>query len=146
MDMADRMIARREFLRWLVVEVATVAGLVAARLGYHGHIHAAGLAAIAGVLTVFGFASGACGLIAWRQGAGRPADPRLLHDIDECKEACPAVAMLGTVSGFLIALSAHGDLQQRATGAATALAATFVGIGCWLALKLQHRLVARRDT
>jgi hypothetical protein len=134
---------RPRFTRWLLSQTCFGGALAAAAASYHGHVHTTGVAAIAGVLTVFAAASAGCGLAAWQADNGHAPNARLLRDIDECKEACPAVAMLGTVSGFLVALSAHGDLQQRATGAATALAATFVGIACWLALKLQHRMVAR---
>jgi hypothetical protein len=134
------------FYRILLINSVFVCALVAARLSYHRHIHPAGLVAIAAVLVLYAAGAAACIWIA--AGDGDRDDDRILEDVHELAERLPAVAMLGTVSGFLIALSSSsGDVQHRATGASTALAATFVGIAAWLVLGLQHRLLARgRET
>lgn len=132
---------KRPFLYWALTETLFLAALAVARIAYHGHIHIAGKVVIVALLAEFLIVSGACGWLAWREDY---RNERVLRDIAEATEATPGLAMLGTVSGFLIALSSsQGDLQHKATGASTALAATFVGIGCWLVLKLQHRMLER---
>lgn len=129
------------FLRLLLLDSLFGCALAAARLSYHRHIHPAGLVAVTAVLVLFAVGAAACLWLAWR---GK--DARILDDIGILSERLPGVAMLGTVSGFLIALSANtGDVQERAVGASTALAATFVGIACWLVLGLQHRMLERES-
>lgn len=136
--------SRPLFLRWALVTALAVVALAIIRLLYHGHVHPAGTVAIVAVLAIFVAANCACGLLAWQADSGhRPTDSRL-DDIAEAVEACPKVAMLGTVAGFLIALSGDAaSIQQRMTGASTGLAATFVGIACMIVLGLQLRLLAR---
>lgn len=127
------------FLRLLLVDSLFGCALAAARLSYHRHIHPAGLVAVTAVLVLFALGAVACLWLAWRG-----PDARLLDDVSILSERIPGVAMLGTVSGFLIALSANtGDIQERTVGASTALAATFVGIAAWLVLGLQHRMLER---
>ena len=137
----------RTFHRILLIDSLFGCALAAARLSYHRQIHPAGLVASAAVLALFLIGTLACLSIARHPVSikfGVSQHRRLLDDIHELAERLPAVAMLGTVSGFAIALSAsQDDLQQRATGASTALVATFVGIACWLVLGLQHRMLDR---
>lgn len=128
------------FLRLLLVDSVFGCALVGARFAYHRHIHPVGLAAIAAVLILF--TAGAVVLAV--QAFHGKAKKHLLDDVAELVDALPAAAMLGTVGGFLIALSAaSGDIQHRAAGAATALVSTFVGIAAMLVLRLQHRMVSR---
>jgi biopolymer transport protein ExbB/TolQ len=131
-------VKRTLFLKWTLVQVLFVSALGAAASCYHGHVHVAGKAAAAAVLVVYALASANAGWIAWR-------DPWSADDfkhIDLAIKACPMLALLGTVSGFLIAFSGDAaDVQQRVLGASTGLIATFIGISAALVLMLQRHLL-----
>ena len=90
----------------------------------------AALVAIAAVLFFYALGTGACLLISY---TGRHVG--WLDDVDWVSERLPGVAMLGTVAGFMA--QRHNDARL------TVLISTFVGIACWQALGLQHRLVSR---
>jgi len=124
------------WLKWLLINALFVIALVTARLTYHGHIHVSGELAIAAVLTIYGLASGYCGKLAWNE-----KDHGISH-VSLAIDLCPMVAMLGTVSGFLLAFNnAAGDIQHRVVGASTGLASTFIGIACMVVLMLQRHLL-----
>lgn len=130
------------FLRLLLIDSLFGCALAAARLSYHREIHTVGLVAVTAVLLLFAGGAAVLAFQAWKWG-GKPS-PRVIDDIAELCDSLPAAAMLGTVGGFLIALSAStGDIQQRAAGASTALISTFVGIAAMLVLRLQLRLLSR---
>ena len=61
---------------------------------------------------------------------------RRLNDVDWIAERLPGAAMLGTIAGFLLEASHNNTVL-------TVLTSTFVGVACWQALGLQHRLVIR---
>lgn len=127
------------FLRWSLVNVAFLAALLVAGLAYGGDVHVAGKLAAAAVLCVYAAASAHAGLCAYRSRPDRAGHLSLAI------KACPMGAMLGTVSGFLIAFSGGTeDVQQRVLGAATGLTATFVGVACALALMLQQHMLDAR--
>ena len=132
------------FLRWALINVLFVVGLIVARIAYKGHIPFVAYVAIGIVLLTYGIASVTLGLETWRE------DRRWYVDVPFVGEAIrllPMMAMLGTVSGFLIALT--GDPNQvahRISGAATALSATFIGIAATILLKVQHYLLTNRES
>jgi hypothetical protein len=131
------------FLRLLAVDSLFGCALAAAKLAYQRPIHPVGLIAIAAVLLLYTGGAAALAVQALKPIRSR----RALDDVGELCEALPAAAMLGTVGGFLIALSAaSGDIQHRAAGASTALVSTFVGIAAMLVLRLQLRLLERDGT
>lgn len=128
------------FLKWALVNVLFVVGLVAAKLQYHAHVPTPAAIAVAAVLAVYAFGSAWGGYLSWHER-------QLGHwHLIEAANYCPKVAMLGTVSGFLIAFSGDaGSAAERVRGASTSLIATFVGIACMLVLEAQHH-VLRTDS
>src|SRR5438876_267772 len=117
------------FLRWALVNSLFGCALTAVALAYHGHVHPVGKLAAGAVLMVFALGSAQCGWCAWHQ------DKQGLERVALAIKASPMIAMLGTVSGFLIAFSGSvDDVQKRVLGASTGLTATFVGISCALVL------------
>ena len=121
------------FLRWSLVNVAFLAALAGASIAYDGEIHGAGKAAALAALCVYVAASAHAGVCAWN-GTGS-------KHVSLAVRACPMVAMLGTVAGFLISFSGDAsDVQQRVLGASTGLVATFVGVSCALVLMLLEHL------
>lgn len=134
------------FLRLALVNALFAVGLVAARVTYDGHIHAAGKACIVVVLAVYAVAAVYGMLLAYRDGPKlHRFPPAGVRHITLAIKLLPQLALLGSVSGFLIALSGSSeDVQQRVVGAATGLTATFVGISCAVCLTVQRHLIERR--
>jgi len=119
------------FLKWLLINVVYLLALVTGMVMYNGKVEIPGKLAIGLVLVVYGLASLHAGWLAWKE------DKSGIHHTSFAIELAPKIAMLGTVGGFLIAFSAaSGDLQQRAIGASTGLAATFVGISVMVVLEI----------
>lgn len=114
---------RTRFVKWALVNAVYAIVMAGAGLSYHGQIATPGKIAIGLIIALFAVASGYVGYYAW---SNRPFN----HDhMNLAIRLCPIVALLGTTSGFLIALSGGaGDVQQRVAGAATGLSATFIGL------------------
>lgn len=119
----------RLFMRLLLIDSLFGCALAAGALALHQTVPVAALVAITAVLALFAAGAAACAYMAWT-GTGR-----WLDDVDWLSERLPGVAMLGTVAGFMA--QRHDDSRL------TVLISTFVGIACWQALGLQHRLVSR---
>ena len=129
----------RTFLQLALSDVLFLMALGTIGALYNGSIHLAGVVAIVAVLAVFGIAACNALRIAWR-GAGDTSHLNLAVAV------CPMIAMLGTVSGFLIAFSGgSGDVQERVLGASTGLASTFVGVACSILLMGQEHLLRSQD-
>ena len=128
------------FLRWTLVNVTFLAALIVAGFTYHGDVHVAGKVSVFAVLAVYTLASAHAGVLAFR------ALPDRAGHLSLAIRACPMGAMLGTITGFLIAFSGtSADVQQRVLGASTGLTATFIGVACALALMLQQHLLGPSD-
>ena len=130
---------RRAFLKWALVNVLFLSALVLAAFSYDGHIHAVGKLAVAAVFAIYLISSAHAGYEAWHfAGSGIAAT----HHLDLSIRACPMLAMLGTVGGFLVAFGGGlEDVQGRVLGASTGLAATFVGVSCALVLMVHRHLL-----
>jgi hypothetical protein len=125
---------RKLFLRWALINVLFVASLVTADISYSGSIPTPAKLAIGAVFSVFAVASAYAGKLAWDEQKDEK------HHLSEAIGLCPMVAMLGTVAGFLMALSSDSsdvtNFQQKVAGASSGLLATFVGISCAVVLVL----------
>lgn len=133
------MIGRPTFLKWALVNVAYLLALAGGALAYHGTVETPGKIAIGMVLAVYALGSAHAGHLAWKWS-------RRTQHVSFAIELCPKLAMLGTVSGFLIAFgSSAGDVQHRIIGASTGLAATFVGISSMIVLEVQRHLLEHRN-
>lgn len=120
------------FVRWVAFNALFIGGLITAALAYHGHVHAVVYVAVGAVLAIYLGGALYTGKHAWEGQVTH----RHANRIDRIAGYCPKVAMLGTVTGFLIAFSSStGDYRTRILGAATALIATWVGIACMIALE-----------
>ena len=130
------------FLRWALLQSLVFVGFVTLLLLYQGHLHDAGKVMVGMVLLVYVAASAYCGRLAWLGGRGplrAYPSPRQLAHVSLSITVCPMLALIGTVSGFLIAFSGGvEDVQSRVLGASTGLAATFVGIACAVLLMVQR--------
>lgn len=125
---------RGVFLRWALINVLFAAGLITAAISYSGEIPTPAKLAIGAVFSVYLVASGYAGRLAWLELKDEK------HHLSEAIGLCPMVAMLGTVSGFLMALSSNSsdvtNFQDKVAGASSGLLATFVGISCAVVLVL----------
>lgn len=131
--------SRARFLRVALVNVLYVSALATAAVSYSGTVHPAGKIAAVVVLVVYALASGNCLRVAWREQ--HPMTVDYAH-IDLAIRACPMLALLGSIGGFLVAFSGDAaDVQQRVLGASTGLLATFVGVSAALVLMLQRHLL-----
>lgn len=127
---------RKLFLRWALVNAVYLAVLVAGRLSFHGHIPAVGLVAIGAVLLTYVLASAWAGWLCWQE------DKRGVHHVSLAIELAPKLAMLGTISGFLLAFGAQtGDVATRVLGASSALSATWVGVSSMIVLEVIRHIV-----
>lgn len=125
---------RKLFLRWALVNVLFLIALIVAAISYSGPVPTAAKLVITAVFTVYVCASVFAGVLSWKEQKDRD------HHLSEAIGLCPMVAMLGTVSGFLIALSGSttdtAHIQDKVLGASSGLLATFVGISCAIVLVL----------
>lgn len=125
---------RRLFLRWALINTLFGASLITAAISYSGSVPTPAKLAIGAVFSVFAVASAYAGKLSWDDGKDEE------HHLSEAIGLCPMVAMLGTVSGFLMALSNDSsdvsNFQQKVAGASSGLLATFVGISCAVVLIL----------
>lgn len=129
---------RKLFLRWALVNVLFLVGLITAALSYNGNVPTPAKLAIGAVLLVFASGSAYAGRLSWNEKLDTE------NNISEAAGLCPMVAILGTVTGFLIALSGPStgsskedvvvNIQGKVLGASSGLLATFVGISCAIVL------------
>lgn len=127
---------KRRFLSLALIDVLFLIALGVLGARYHGHVHPAGNIAIAVVLAVFCVSSGYGLLCAFGRLHYKP------EHLDLAIAVCPMIALMATVSGFLIAFSGGTeDVQQRVLGASTGLSATFVGIACAVVLMAQAHIL-----
>lgn len=130
---------RARFLQLVLIDVLYIIALATVGALYHGHVHTAGLVAIAAVLAVFCTAAAYALRIAWRN-AGDIAHLELAANI------CPMIGITGVASGFLIALSGGtDDIQERVVGASSGLAATVVAVACMGILVVQAHMLRKLE-
>lgn len=131
------------FLRWALINVLFIIALIVGRIAYHGHVRTGALIAISGVLATYLVANVQLGISTWEASHRRSVHARFLR---EAIALCPMIAMLGTVSGFLIAFTGDAsNVQQRVAGASTGLTATFVGIASTAVLMLLRHVLTNED-
>lgn len=125
---------KRLFLQWALINVLFLISLIVAAISYSGNIPTPARLVIAAVLVVYIAASSYAGWLSWHNKKDTE------NHLSEAIALCPAVAMLGTVSGFLVALGGDNgdinDFQQKVLGASSGLLATFIGIACMVVLTL----------
>ena len=132
------------FLKWALINVLFVIGVIVAAVTYNGHIPALADLAIGIVLLTYGIATALLGIELW--GASHRYHVRVPF-VGEAIRLLPMMAMLGTVSGFLVALGGStADVQHRVSGASTSLSATFIGIAATILLKIQQYLLTNNDS
>ncbi len=124
------------FLQLSLIDVLFGLALATLAVLYSGHIHTAGLVAIAMVLAVF-CVGAAYALRKASRGEGDGAG-----HLGLAANICPAIGIAGVASGFLIALSGGtDDIQERVIGASSGLAATVVAVACMVVLDVQSHML-----
>ncbi len=128
------------FLQLSLIDVLFGLALTTLAVLYSGHIHTAGLVAIAMTLAVFSFGA----VYALRKASRGEADSA--GHLELAANICPAIGIAGVASGFLVALSGGtDDIQERVIGASSGLAATVVAVACMVVLDTQaHMLRPKR--
>lgn len=123
------------FLQLCLIDVVYALALGTAGVTYAGHIHTAGLVAIAAVLVVFLAGAGYALRMAY---AGRGD----ISHLELAANLCPMIGIAGVASGFLVALSGGTeDVQSRIIGASSGLAATVVAVACMALLEVQGHML-----
>lgn len=124
------------FLRLLLVDSLFGCFLALCAISLHHALPLPALVSIATTLVLYAAGAAAIARETLRVGSwGWEPSLRILSDVDWLAERLPGVAMLGTIAGFLA--------DEHSTTVLTVLTSTFVGVACWQALGLQHRMVSR---
>lgn len=134
------------FLQWALINVLFVVGLIVAGIAYVGRVHVPVIAylAIGVVLVTYCIASVQIGRETWAEHRRWFVKTPF---VSEAIRLLPIMAMVGTVGGFLIALTGDpNDVTHRITGAATSLSATMVGLISIILLKLQSYILTNRES
>ena len=138
--------SKSRFLKWTLINVLFVIFLIVTAITYNGHIPALADLAIGVVLLTYAIASALLGIELWHTDDKHRVYVRVPF-VGEAIRLLPMMAMLGTVSGFLVALGGSAsDVQHRVSGASTSLSATFIGIAATILLKIQHYVFTDRDS
>lgn len=128
------------FLQLVLIDTLFVLALASVGFLYGGHIHTAGIAAIAVVLAVFSVSVAYALRVAYT-GRGE------VRHIELGANLCPMIGIAGVASGFLVALSGGTeDVQARIIGASSGLAATVVAVGCMALLEVQAHMLRGPQT
>ena len=127
---------KRRFLSLALIDVVFLTTLVTLGARYYGHIHPAGLVAIALALSVFCAAAGYALRLAYH------GHPDRGEHVGFAANVCPAIGIAGVAMGFLLALSGGTEnVQERVIGASSGLAATVVAVACYVVLDVQAHIL-----
>jgi hypothetical protein len=136
------------FLKWALLNAATVVFLVVLAATFGGRVHGIVLGVIPFILGVTAYGSFLAGKVAWAADGASPKKKKaLLHDahyIDHYAWVAPMLGILSSIAGMSVLLSSNdaASLGERVTsGGGGIFYGTFVGVLGMLLLVHEKRMI-----